>query len=84
MDWERHKEFVQQEIDKHRAALKHFNHGLQLAQTGVVARELYTVKGWREKKTWPALGGSGCGYGCSCGIDAVDSAELIENVDNSD
>lgn len=84
MDRERHKEFVQQEIDKHRAVLKHFNHGLQLAQTGVVARELYTVKGWRNKKTWPALGGSGCGYGCSCGIDAVDSAELIENVDNSD
>jgi hypothetical protein len=57
-------------ISRQTAALRHFNHGLRLAQTGVVVRELYTEKDWREEVSWPALQGSDCGLynGCSCGV----------------
>jgi hypothetical protein len=62
------------------AALRHFNHGLQLAQTGLVVHELYTEKNWREKDSWPTLQGSDCGLhkGCSCGVEHVE-AETDEN-----
>ena len=73
-------------IARQKAALRHFNYGLQLAQTGVVVRELYSVEGWRFKKTWPILQGSDCGLckGCSCGVSKVELAEVIEILDDSD
>lgn len=74
-------------ISRQKSALRHFNHGLRLAQTGVVVQELYTEKGWRNKKTWPALQGSDCGYdkGCSCGVSEVEpDDEVVEIVDDSD
>jgi hypothetical protein len=73
-------------IARQNAALRHFNHGLQLAQTGVVVRELYTDDNWRDKKTWPALQGSDCGLykGCSCGVSKVEPVEVIEIIDDSD
>jgi len=48
--------------------LKHFNHGLALAQEGVVVQELCDEYWWVQGK-WPALGGSTCGsaVGCMCG-----------------
>jgi hypothetical protein len=61
---------VHRVITRQVAALRHFNHGLHLAQTGVVVHELYTKKDWRKDETWPALQGSDCGFhkGCSCGV----------------
>jgi hypothetical protein len=49
--------------------LKHFNHGLALAQQGVVVRELYESVSWPCFEEWPALGDAKCGkgIGCSCG-----------------
>lgn len=72
-------------IARQMAALRHFNYGLQLAQTGVVVRELYTVEDWREQETWPVLQGSDCGIrkGCSCGVSRVEPAEVIEIIDDS-
>jgi len=73
-------------IYRRMAALRHFNHGLQLAQTGVVVRELYTDVDWREKETWPVLQGSACGLrkGCSCRVDKASPEEVIEISDDSD
>jgi len=73
-------------IARQTAALRHFNHGLQLAQTGCIVQELYTIKGWRDKETWPALQGSDCGLekGCSCGVSEVEPAKAIEIIDDSD
>jgi hypothetical protein len=73
-------------IIRQMAALRHFNHSLQLAQTGVVVHELYAEKDWRDKKTWPALQGSDCGShkGCSCGVSRAEPAEVIEIIDDSD
>lgn len=73
-------------IARQAAALRHFNYGLQLAQSGVVVRELYTVEGWRNKETWPVLQGSDCGIrkGCSCGVSKVEPAEVIEISDDND
>jgi hypothetical protein len=61
---------AQKLIAQQMAALRHFNHGLHLAQTGLVVHELYTEKNWRDKDSWPALQGSNCGLqkGCSCGV----------------
>ena len=74
-------------IARQKAALRHFNHGLQLGKTGVVVRELYTDADWREKETWPVLLGSVCGLrkGCSCGVEKVSPPEeVIEISDDSD
>jgi hypothetical protein len=62
-------------IAHQKAALRHFNHGLHLAQTGLVVHELYTEKNWRDKDSWPALQGSDCGLhkGCSCGVRHVET-----------
>jgi hypothetical protein len=82
-----HKDFQAQKcIARQRAAIRHFNHGLKLAQTGVVVRELYTDKDWREKETWPALERSDCGFdkGCSCGVSGDRPDEVIEISDDSD
>jgi hypothetical protein len=48
--------------------LEHFNHGLTLAQGGIVVEELCDDRWWCEDK-WPVLGDSACGrsVGCMCG-----------------
>jgi hypothetical protein len=73
-------------IVRQKAALRHFNHGLQLAQKGVVVRELYTEEDWRDKETWPVLQGSDCGFdkGCSCGESGVKKDAVVEASDGSD
>ena len=73
-------------IARQKAALRHFNYGLQLAQSGVVVRELYTEEDWRDKKTWPVVQGSDCGLekGCSCGVSEAEPAEVLEIIDDSD
>lgn len=50
------------------AASRHLNHGLQLAQKGVVVSKLHTEE-WEQGEDWPALEGSDCGKsnGCLCG-----------------
>ena len=50
-------------------AYKHFAHGLQLAQKGLVNSELYTKRTWHKDALWPVLDGSNCGIrkGCTCG-----------------
>ena len=47
--------------------LKHFNHGLALAQRGVVVEELCEEFWWVQGE-WPSLGESACGtsVGCVC------------------
>lgn len=51
--------------------LKHFNHGLWLAQQGLVFEELYECNSWPYSSEWPSLGDAECGrvIGCSCGIE---------------
>lgn len=48
--------------------LKHFNHGLALAQKGVVVEELCEEFWWVQGE-WPSLGENTCGksVGCTCG-----------------
>jgi hypothetical protein len=55
-------------VGQQKAALRHLNRGLQLAQTGRVVHDLYTKTNWRDDNTWPVLEGSDCGLnkGCSC------------------
>ena len=55
--------------------LKHFNHGLALAQKGIVVEELCEEFWWVQGE-WPSLGESVCGkaVGCVCGSSG-------ENVD---
>ena len=50
--------------------LKHFNHGLALAQRGIVVKELCEEFWWVQGE-WPSLGESACGksIGCVCGED---------------
>ena len=76
----------QKQTIRQMAALRHFNHGLQLAQTGVVVRELYIDENWRENETWPALQGSDCGLnkGCSCGGGDDEPDEVVEINDDDD
>jgi len=58
--------------------LKHFNHGLALAQQGVVVKELYEDANWPFHGTWPELGHAVCGeaVGCLCGS----GEEVVEEV----
>lgn len=72
-------------IARQMAAVRHFNHGLQLAQTGVVVRELYTDEDWRDKESWPVLQGSDCGFhkGCSCGKSGVEEQAAVETSHSS-
>jgi hypothetical protein len=48
--------------------LKHFNHGLALAQTGDVQKNLYEDTRWFEDSEWPVLGNGLCSrlVGCLC------------------
>lgn len=59
------------ELNEQKAVLKHLNHGLRLAQKGMVVRELFGQDDWRDDETWPVLQGSDCGFGkgCTCGRD---------------
>lgn len=56
-------------VNRNKASLKHLNHGLRLAQKGIVVRELYADRNWRKDETWPVLQDSDCGVsrGCTCG-----------------
>jgi len=56
--------------------LEHFNHGLALAQEGVVVKGLYDEYNWWYREKWPALGDSACGRsdGCMCG-ESVDEEQ---------
>jgi hypothetical protein len=60
--------------------LKHFNHGLALAQQGVVVKELYEGGSWPYAENWPALGDAECGrvVGCSCGSEEDKALEESE------
>jgi hypothetical protein len=73
-------------IARQKAALRHINHGLQLAQRGVIVRALYTEEDWREKETWPVLEGSDCGFdkSCSCGKSGVEEQAAVETSHSSD
>ena len=69
MEWDKYKKLVRQQIDRHRATLKHFNHDLQLAQNGTNNDySRYTHKGWYER-SWRLLPETPCGPNgtCSCG-----------------
>lgn len=69
-----------QSFRRNNAALKHLNHGLQLAQKGVVVHELFAGGNWRERMDWPKLEGSDCGLikGCSCGPSDDKNKEIEE------
>ena len=56
--------------------LKHFNHGLALAQKGIVVEELCDEFWWVQGQ-WPSLGDGACGKstGCVCGEENVDKKE---------
>jgi hypothetical protein len=62
--------------------LKHFNHGLALAQQDVVVRELYEGTHWPYMEDWPALGDAECGrmVGCSCGSEEDEEISEEETV----
>jgi len=56
---------------RQRAVLRHFNHGLALAQKGSVNAKLFKEKNWHylnRTEPYPSLEGSECSYdkGCSC------------------
>lgn len=57
--------------------LKHFNHGLALAQGGLVVHALYTDRAWIYGTHWPKLGDDECGtsIGCSCGGSEEDAGD---------
>ena len=80
----RHEDYIRSRIDKFRAALKHFNHGLQLAQNGTnVESYLYQHKGCHGG-CCPALPDTPCGPNgiCSCGDSEVEKE--AEEKDDSD
>lgn len=56
-------------LESQAQVLEHFNHGLALAQHGVVVHELYKDHTWMYDTYWPKLGDAVCGtsIGCSCG-----------------
>lgn len=69
-DWvssgkQKDRDFAKRQV----AAFRYLSHALQLAQKGLITRELCTVFNWAAKVTWPVLEGSDCGRdkGCSCG-----------------
>jgi hypothetical protein len=61
--------------------LKHFNHGLALAQQGVVVKELYDGANWSYVEKWPVLGDAECGrqVGCLCGFEDDKTTEGSED-----
>jgi hypothetical protein len=68
-DWKSKPRNQSKIADEVSAAYRHFNHGLQLAQKGVVNKKLYESPTWHKDELWPALDGSDCGVskGCTCG-----------------
>lgn len=69
MTWKEREQRVREELDKSRAALKHFNHGLQLAQNGVDMRSYRFRQKGRHADSWPPVPETPCGPDgvCSCG-----------------
>lgn len=70
-------------------ALKHFNHGLTLAQGGIVVEGLLDCEMWSDFTYWPAFGESKCNrsVGCLCGDPVVteeDDDDDDEAVSSSD
>lgn len=69
VEWAQRAKRVRDKIDRSRAALKHFNHGLQLAQNGVDIESFrFQGKRW-HLDVWPILPETPCGPNgiCSCG-----------------
>ena len=69
VEWAQRAKRLRDKIDRSRAALKHFNHGLQLAQNGVdIESYRFQEKGW-YLDAWPTLPETPCGPNgiCSCG-----------------
>jgi hypothetical protein len=66
--------------------LKHFNHGLALAQQGVVVEELYEDDSWPYQDEWPSLGNAECGMivGCLCETEEDEVQEAIEEKASED
>jgi hypothetical protein len=60
--------------------LKHFNHGLALAQKGIVVEELCEEFWWVQGE-WPSLGENTCGksVGCTCGQSEDKDKERSES-----
>lgn len=84
MGWSEREERVRAKIDKSKAALKHFNHGLQLAQKGMDIRSYrFQQAGWHAR-SWPTSPETPCGPNgiCSCGdSEAEKEAEKDESCD---
>jgi len=66
--------------------LKHFNHGLVLAQQGLVVEELYEGHSWPYQDEWPSLGNVECGMivGCLCGTEDNEVQEAGEDERSGD
>lgn len=60
---------VWRHVDWQRAAFKHLNYALRLAQSGKIFGWHLFHFNWPNEGTWPATGDSDCGKtkGCSCG-----------------
>lgn len=68
--------FAWRHVDWQRAAFKHLNHALRLAQSGKIFGSQLFYFSWPKEEKWPAIGDSDCGKakGCSCGDnDGVDA-----------
>lgn len=68
-DWKSKPRNPSKFLDEVSAVWRHFNHGLQMAQMGVVNEQLYQHSNWHKLELWPVLDGSECGRnkGCTCG-----------------
>lgn len=62
-------------------AWRHFDHGLALAQKGVIIAALYQDDAWYQNPTFPVLQGSRCSveHGCNCPEPWFDEEEWIED-----
>jgi hypothetical protein len=68
-DWKSKPRRPSKVADEVSAVWRHFNHGLQMAQKGMVNKQLYQHSKWYSDELWPVLDGSDCGVnkGCTCG-----------------
>lgn len=66
--------------------LKHFNHGLALAQQGLVVEELYEDDSWPYQDEWPTLGNVECGVivGCLCETQAEEAQKESDGETDDD
>lgn len=74
-------ETINETIKELAQVLKHFNHGLALAQKGIVVKELFDCEMWSDLTYWPAFGESKCNrsVGCLCGEPVVTEEEEDDN-----